>query len=62
MGIIEVLIILCVVGVALYLINTYVPMARPLKVTINVIVVLVLVIWLLHLFGLINFPSSFRIH
>jgi len=62
MGIIEVLIILCVVGVALYLINTYVPMARPFKVTINVIVVLVLVIWVLHLFGLVHFPSSFRVH
>ena len=35
-------------------------MARPFKIVINVVVVLALVIWMLHLFGLVNL-SHFRI-
>lgn len=54
---ITILIYLVIVGVALYLINTYVPMAPPIKTVINVIVVLILVIWLLNVFGIAHFPS-----
>ena len=56
MSLIGLLIILVVVGVCLYLVNTYVPMAAPIKTIMNVIVVLVLVIWLLSAFGLVAMP------
>lgn len=49
---IELLILLVVFGVALYLVNTFIPMARPVKIIINVIVVLFLVLWLVQYFGL----------
>lgn len=51
---ITILIYLVVVGVALWLINTYVPLAAPIKTVINVVVVLALVLWLLSAFGVIG--------
>jgi hypothetical protein len=52
MDIIQVLIVLVVVGVVLYLINTYIPMAPPIKTILMVVVVLVLCLWLLQVFGI----------
>lgn len=52
MTIIELLIILVVIGVGLYLVNTYVPMARPIKSILNVVVVILVILWLCELFGL----------
>jgi hypothetical protein len=48
---IALLLTLILVGVALYLIETYVPMAAPIKTVIRVVVVLVLVLYLLRAFG-----------
>ncbi len=52
MDLINILIIFVVLGVGLWLINTYVPMAAPVKTIMNVVVVLILVIWLLNIFGI----------
>jgi uncharacterized protein YhhL (DUF1145 family) len=52
MSIISLLVALIIVGVILYLLNTYVPMAAPIKTIINVVVVLLVVLWLLQIFGL----------
>jgi hypothetical protein len=41
-----------VVGVVLYLVNTYIPMAAPIKTILMVVVVLILCIWLLNVFGI----------
>jgi hypothetical protein len=40
--------------VLLWLVNTLIPMAAPIKTIINVIVVLFVVLWLLDLFGLLH--------
>ena len=57
MNIIGVLVVLIVIGVALYLINTYIPMAAPIKTILNVVVVVVVCLWLLNLFvGPITIP------
>jgi len=57
MGLISVLIVLIVVGVLLWLVETQIPMAPPMKVIIRVVVVIVVVLWLLRLFvGDIPFP------
>ena len=54
MPIIQILVVLVIVGVCLWLIQTYVPMAAPIKTVITVVVVLLLCLWLLQLFGVGN--------
>jgi len=50
MGLIGVVVVLIIVGVLLYLVETQIPMAAPIKVIIRVVVILVVVLWLLQLF------------
>jgi hypothetical protein len=45
------IVMLVVVGAALYLINTYIPMASRIRTIINLAVVVVLFVWLLGVFG-----------
>jgi len=52
MSLIMVALILIVVGVLLWLINTYIPMASPIKAILNIVVVIVVVLWLLPMFGI----------
>lgn len=52
-SLITVLVVLALVGVALWLIETYVPMASPVKVVVRVVVILVLALWLLRMFGIV---------
>jgi hypothetical protein len=54
---ITVLIVLVVVGVCLYLVENYVPMSPPIKTVLRVLVVLILVVWLLQVFGITNLPA-----
>jgi hypothetical protein len=49
---IALLLTLVVVGVILYLIETYIPMSPPIKTVLRVVVVIILVLWLLRLFGI----------
>jgi hypothetical protein len=42
---------LVVIGLCLYLVETYVPMSPPIKTALRVVVVICLVLWLLQLFG-----------
>ena len=53
MSLITVIVTLLVVGVLLWLVNTYVPMAASIKKILNAVVVIVVVIWLLRAFGLL---------
>jgi O-antigen ligase len=50
MGLIGLVVVLIIVGVLLYLVETQIPMAPPIKVIIRVVVILVVVLWLLQLF------------
>jgi hypothetical protein len=52
---------LIVVGVLLWLVNTYIPMAGSIKSILNAVVVIVVVVWLLNVFGLLNSIPSLRI-
>ncbi len=54
MSLISLVIVLVVVGVLLWAVNTYIPMAPPIKTIITVVVVLFLCIWLLRIFGIGN--------
>lgn len=51
MSILTLIIVLIIIGVAWYLIETYIPIARPIKTVIYVIVILFLALWLLSLVG-----------
>lgn len=53
---IELLLILVICGVALYLVESYIPMSPPIKVVIRVIVVIILVLVLLRAFGIGDVP------
>ena len=61
MPLVTVVIVLIVVGVLLWLINTYLPMDGKIKSILNAVVVIAVVLWLLQVFGLIGAISSFRI-
>jgi hypothetical protein len=52
---------LIVVGMALWLINRYIPMASSIKTILNVVVVVIVVIWVLQAVGVWGHMSSFRI-
>ena len=61
MPLINVLLVLIVVGVLLWLVNTYIPMDRKIKNILNIVAVVVVVIWLLRAFGLLDSMSSIQI-
>lgn len=49
MPLIQLIVVLIVVGVALWLVNTYIPMDAKIKTILNIAVVIVVVLWLLGL-------------
>ena len=51
MSLISIVITLIVVGVLLWLVNTYIPMDGKIKQILNIVVVVVVVLWLLNVFG-----------
>ena len=61
MSLITVVLTLIVVGVLLWLINTYIPMAGPIKTILNLVVVIAVVLWLLHGFGVLGHSGEIRL-
>ncbi|GAB6044178.1 Thivi_2564 family membrane protein [Endothiovibrio diazotrophicus] len=61
MPLINLIIVLIVVGVLLWLINTYIPMDRKIKNILNIVVVIVVALWLLQVFGILGALGSVRI-
>ncbi len=61
MPLIHVIVVLIVVGVLLWLVNTYIPMAGSIKSILNAVVIIVVVLWLLSIFGLIGELSTIRV-
>ena len=61
MPLISLLVVLIIIGVVLYLINSIVPMDANIKTIINVLVLLVVVLWLLQAFGLLGPMSEVRL-
>ena len=61
MPLISVVIILIVVGVLLWLVNTYIPMDQKIKTIINVVVVIAVVLWLLNVFVVLGSMENIRI-
>ena len=61
MSLINLIIILIVVGVILWLINSYVPMDAKIKSILNVVVVIAVVLWLLQAFGLLTSLNAIHV-
>lgn len=61
MPLMNLVVVLIVVGVLLWLVNTYIPMDRKIKQILNIVVVIVVVIWLLQVFGVIGSLGNIRI-
>jgi hypothetical protein len=54
MPLFTILLVIIAVGVLLWVINSYILMDRKIKSILNVVVMIVLVVWLLKVFGLFN--------
>jgi len=61
MPLINLVVVLIVVGVLLWLVNSFIPMDRKIKQILNIVVVIVVVIWLLQVFGVIGSLGNIRI-
>ena len=60
MTLLQIVIALIVVGVLLWLVNSFIPMQATIKSILNAVVIIVVVRWLLNVFGL--FHSLGRMH
>jgi CDP-diglyceride synthetase len=58
---ISLIVTLIVIGVLLWLINTYIPMDGKIKQIVNVVIVICVVVWLLSVFGVIGHASDIRV-
>lgn len=61
MSLISLVIVLIVVGVVLWLINSYIPMQATIKKILNAVVIIVVILWLLSAFGIIGSLDTIRI-
>jgi len=58
---INLVVTLIVVGVLLWLVNTYIPMDRKIKSILNVVIVIAVILWLLSVFGILGNLSEIRV-
>ena len=61
MPLISIVVVLIVVGVLLWLVNTYIPMDGKIKSILNAVVVIAVVLWLLQAFGLLTSLTNIRV-
>jgi hypothetical protein len=61
MDLMQLVITLVVVGVLLWLVNSYIPMDGKIKSILNAVVVIAVVLWLLQAFGLLGSLGSIKV-
>ena len=61
MSLVTIVITLIVVGVLLWLVNTYIPMDGKIKKVLNIVVMVVVVLWLLTVFGVWGHVKDVRV-
>ena len=61
MTLVQIAVVLIVVGVVMWLVNTYIPMMAAIKSILNLVVIVVVVIWLLQIFGILGPIPGVRI-
>jgi len=61
MPLIYIVLVLIVIGMVLWVINTYIPMAGSIKAILNAVVVIAVVVWVLKAAGLWGTVTSYRV-
>lgn len=61
MSLIALIIVLVLVGFILWAVNAYIPMDANIKKVLNVVVVIVVILWLLSIFGLLPDLNAIRV-
>jgi len=61
MSLLSLVITLIVVGILLWLVNTYIPMDARTKKILNIVVLIVVVLWLLNVFGILPALGTIRV-
>ena len=61
MPLLNLIITLIVVGVLLWLVNTYIPMDRKIKSILNVVIIIAVILWLLSAVGILGNLSGIRV-
>ena len=61
MPLLTILIVLVVAGIVLWHVNTYIPMDVKIKRILNIVVVIIVIIWLLRIFGILDFLKDISV-
>jgi hypothetical protein len=61
MTLVHIAVILVIVGLIMWLINTYIPMAGAIKSLLNIVVFVVVLVWILQVFGLVGAIPGLKI-
>lgn len=61
MSLLTMAVTLIVVGILLWLVNTYIPMDGKIKKILNVVVVITVVLWLLSAFGVLGRSGAIQV-
>jgi hypothetical protein len=61
MPLIQLVVVLVVVGVMLWVVNSYIPMQSTMKNILNAVVIIAVILWLLSVFGIIGSLQGIRI-
>jgi len=62
MDLLTICVVLIVVGVLLWLVNSYIPMQPSIKKILNIVVVVALIIWLLSAFGAFHYLGNVHLN
>jgi hypothetical protein len=61
MSLLSLLLVIIIVGVLLWAVNTYIPMDHKIKNILNIVVVIVVIIWVLKVFGLFSYLMNIQV-
>jgi Na+-translocating ferredoxin:NAD+ oxidoreductase RnfA subunit len=61
MPLLTILLVLIAAGVVLWVINHFIPMDRKIKYILNVVVVIVVIAWLLNVFGVLDYLKNIQV-
>lgn len=61
MSLLSLVVVLVVIGVLLWAVNTYVPMDPKMNKILNIVVIIAVVLWLLKAFGLFDSLSTVQV-
>jgi hypothetical protein len=61
MSLVTLIITLIIIGVLLWLVNSYIPMDGKIKQILNIVVVICVIIWLLSVFGILGHSGDIQV-